>query len=69
MRGPINVKSPNNITNWQMRFNSAFKGLREEKYRGCYCVKQEFEKAVNIQTVALGIVTPCSLVSCCGNPL
>jgi hypothetical protein len=28
MRGPINVKSPNNITNWQMRFNSAFKGLR-----------------------------------------
>jgi hypothetical protein len=27
MHGPINVKSPNNITNWQMRFNSAFKGL------------------------------------------
>jgi hypothetical protein len=27
MRGPINVKSPNNITNWRMRFNSAFKGL------------------------------------------
>jgi hypothetical protein len=27
MRRPINVKSPNNITNWQMRFNSAFKGL------------------------------------------
>jgi hypothetical protein len=28
MRGPINVKSLNNITNWQMRFNSAFKGLK-----------------------------------------
>jgi hypothetical protein len=27
MREPINVISPNNITNWQMRFNSAFKGL------------------------------------------
>jgi hypothetical protein len=27
MHLPINVKSPNNITNWQMRFNSAFKGL------------------------------------------
>jgi hypothetical protein len=27
MHGPINVKSHNNITNWQMRFNSAFKGL------------------------------------------
>jgi hypothetical protein len=25
---PINVKSPNNISKWQMGFNSAFKGLR-----------------------------------------
>jgi hypothetical protein len=29
MRGPINVKSPNNISKWQMGFNSAFKGLTE----------------------------------------
>jgi hypothetical protein len=28
MRGAVNVESPNNITNWRMRFNSAFKGLR-----------------------------------------
>jgi hypothetical protein len=27
MYGSINVKSPNNISNWQMGFNSAFKGL------------------------------------------
>jgi hypothetical protein len=27
MHGPINFKSPNNISKWQMRFNSAFKGL------------------------------------------
>jgi hypothetical protein len=27
MRVPINVKSPNNISKWQMGFNSAFKGL------------------------------------------
>jgi hypothetical protein len=27
MYGPINVKSPNNISKWQMGFNSAFKGL------------------------------------------
>jgi hypothetical protein len=33
MRGPINVKSPNNITNWRMRFNSAFKGLMYIKRR------------------------------------
>jgi len=24
---PINVKSPNNISEWQMGFNSAIKGL------------------------------------------
>jgi hypothetical protein len=27
MHGPINVKSPDNISKWQMVFNSAFKGL------------------------------------------
>jgi len=31
MHGPINVKSPNNITEWQMGFNSAFKGLMMPK--------------------------------------
>ena len=28
MHGPINVKYPNNISEWQMGFNSAFKGLK-----------------------------------------
>jgi len=27
MHIPINVKSPNNISEWQKGFNSAFKGL------------------------------------------
>jgi hypothetical protein len=27
MHVPINVKSPNNISEWQVGFNSAFKGL------------------------------------------
>jgi hypothetical protein len=27
MHLPIKVKSPNNISKWQMGFNSAFKGL------------------------------------------
>jgi hypothetical protein len=31
MHGPINVKSPNNTSNWQMGFNSAFKGLNDRK--------------------------------------
>jgi hypothetical protein len=30
MQAPINVKSPNNISKWQMGFNSAFKGLINE---------------------------------------
>jgi len=34
MHGPIKVKSPNNISEWQMGFNSAFKGLiRVEFFR------------------------------------
>jgi hypothetical protein len=28
MHGPINVKSPNNISKWQMGFNSALEELR-----------------------------------------
>jgi hypothetical protein len=28
MHGPINVKSSNNISKWQMGFNSVFKGLK-----------------------------------------
>jgi hypothetical protein len=27
MHVPINIKSPNNTSQWQMGFNSAFKGL------------------------------------------
>jgi hypothetical protein len=34
MHGPINVKSPNNISIWQMGFNSAFKGLTTGKSHG-----------------------------------
>ena len=42
--------------------------VKKNNYRGCYCVKQEFEKAVSIQNVAFGIVTPYSLVGGCGSP-
>ena len=38
MHGPINVKSPNNTSKWQMGFNSAFKGL----INVLYVNKQEF---------------------------
>ena len=31
MHGPINVKSPNNTSKWQMGFNSAFEGLKKIK--------------------------------------
>jgi hypothetical protein len=28
MHGPINIKSPNNTSKWQMGYNSAFKVLK-----------------------------------------
>jgi hypothetical protein len=34
MHGPINFKSPNNISKLQMGFNSAFKGLKSRSLRG-----------------------------------
>jgi hypothetical protein len=37
MHGLINVKSPNNISKWQMGFNSAFKGLISVYY--CLCLR------------------------------
>jgi hypothetical protein len=36
MHKPINVKSPNNMSKWQMGFNSAFKGLRTKSLE-CSC--------------------------------
>ena len=37
MHGPMNFKSPNNISKWQMGFNSAFKGLM---HTTAYCTEQ-----------------------------
>jgi hypothetical protein len=34
MHGPINVKSSNNTSKWQMGFNSAFKGLIDKVTEG-----------------------------------
>jgi hypothetical protein len=38
MQVPINVKSPNNISKWQIGFNSAFKGLSIIKSVSWYCL-------------------------------
>jgi hypothetical protein len=51
MHGPINVKSPNNMSKWQMGFNSAFKGLR--MHSGCsFCVYQAFYFSI-VRSIAL----------------
>jgi hypothetical protein len=43
--GPIKVKSPNNISKWQMGFNSAFKGLKPGNIRnGTQCVSKRCRK-------------------------
>jgi hypothetical protein len=36
MHGPMNVKSPNNASKWQMGFNSAFKELNVQYNRRYY---------------------------------
>jgi hypothetical protein len=43
MHGPINVKSPNNTSKWQMGFISAFKGLMKPEFS-----RQSFEKYSNV---------------------
>jgi hypothetical protein len=45
MHGHINVKSPNNISKWQMEFNSAFKWLifYHVTLLKCYAVAQLVE--------------------------
>jgi hypothetical protein len=52
MHGPINVKSPN-ITNWQMRFNSAFKGLIINMIRDKDIIGDEPFQRVEIEFIAL----------------
>jgi hypothetical protein len=66
MRGPINVKSPNNITNWQMIFNSAFKGLnktarilvRREKHTVADFCNQLHDSLLLIKDAALPQIKP-----------
>jgi hypothetical protein len=49
MHGPTNVKSPNNISKWQMGFNSAFKGLIK------LCITQIFQHLNSLD------MAPCDL--------
>jgi hypothetical protein len=44
MHEPINVKSPNNTSKWQMGFNSAFKGL---KYSVLIVVEKNIQNATS----------------------
>ena len=53
MHGPINVKSPNNISEWQMGFNSEFKGL-SISFSGMYATRLA-------HTVILGLTYPIKL--------
>jgi hypothetical protein len=46
MHGPINVKSPNNISKWHMGFNSAFKGLNRLNILYNVVCEEEEETAV-----------------------
>ena len=57
MHVPINVKSPNNASKWQMEFSSAFKGLKTLLYK----LKQKMAPFLYIfLTVHLGIILVCN---------
>ena len=45
MHGPINVKSPNNTSKWQMGFNSAFKGLIRAQKPICHGLRRRHRDA------------------------
>jgi hypothetical protein len=47
MHVPINVKSPNSISKWQVGFNSAFKGL---KYVQCFILQTVLAVRVSFPT-------------------
>ena len=65
MHGPINIKSPNNTSKWQMGFNSAFKGLKIKILNRC-----ELDPCVYDLTLALELnleefaLTPGTLPIC-----
>jgi hypothetical protein len=60
MHGPINVKSPNNTSKWQMGFNSAFKGLIYLVQTDFYCCTEKV--ALIISLVRFKTYTLCALV-------
>jgi len=59
MHVPINVKSPNNISKWQMGFNSAFKGLRYIKHSVCQWVCDMWSVTSVSEQSALGSYVHC----------
>jgi hypothetical protein len=56
MHGPINVKSPNNTSKWQMGFNSAFKGLRDGCTNGRYEIVRRVENIMECLRLAVKII-------------
>jgi hypothetical protein len=53
MHGPINVKSPNNISKWQMGFNSAFEGLKGAEEISLNAKKQTQTESISKQVNAI----------------
>jgi hypothetical protein len=50
MHGPMNVKSPNNTSKWQIGCNSAFKGLKQ---RMCHTFSQEKNSTLPVNSMAI----------------
>jgi hypothetical protein len=58
MHLPINVKSPNNISKWQMGFNTAFKGLMKFTWPWSQTARQSLPISVQYLHIATCITSP-----------
>ena len=61
MHGPINVKSPNNISEWQMGFNSAFKGLSSSA--ACHRIHYDSDYASLVHKVIVSRILMLKVIS------
>jgi hypothetical protein len=64
MHGTINVKSPNNISKWQMGFNSAFKGLNAELNPTCHFLALVGAHPIfHVSSIRVNVINVCNILN------
>jgi hypothetical protein len=62
MHGPINVRSPHNISKWQMGFNLAFKGLISHNRAPCSTLSSYLLTLMPYTSILYLLIHSCSYV-------